>query len=58
MANSYRPVQRDQPFLLPPDMRDWLPADHVVWFVLETVEAFDSGAFHARGGWVGPGGWL
>jgi transposase len=48
VAKSYRPVQRDQPFLLPPDMRDWLPADHVVWFVLETVEALDSSAFHAR----------
>jgi transposase len=29
-------------------MRDWLPADHVVWFLLETVEALDTGAFHAR----------
>jgi transposase len=48
VAKSYRPVQRDQPFLLPPDMRDWLPADHVVWFVLETVGALDTGAFHAR----------
>jgi transposase len=48
VAKSYRPVQRDQPFLLPPDMRDWLSADHVVWFVLETVEALDTGAFHAR----------
>lgn len=47
VAKSYRPVQRDQPFLLPPDMRDWLPADHVVWFVLETVEALDTSAFHA-----------
>jgi hypothetical protein len=25
MAKGYRPVQRDQPFLLPPDMREWLP---------------------------------
>ena len=48
MAKSYRVVQRDQPFLLPPDMRDWLPADHVVWFLLETVEALDTSAFHAR----------
>jgi transposase len=48
VAKSYRVVQRDQPFLLPPDMRDWLPADHVVWFLLETVEALDTSAFHAR----------
>jgi len=48
MARSYRAVQRDQPFLLPPDVRDWLPADQVVWFLLETVEALDASAFHAR----------
>src|SRR5690348_12901306 len=28
MAKGYRPVARDQAFLLPPDMREWLPADH------------------------------
>ena len=48
MAHSYRPVVRDQPFLLPPDMREWLPADHLVWFVLEIVDRFDRSAFHAR----------
>src|SRR5215813_3133992 len=48
MARSYRPVVRDQPFLLPPDMRDWLPADHLVWFVLEIVGRLDRSAFHAR----------
>ena len=25
MAKRYRPVNRDQPFLFPPSMRDWLP---------------------------------
>ena len=28
--------------LLPVDMREWLPPDHLVWFVLETVEALDT----------------
>jgi transposase len=55
VAKSYRPVQRDQPFLLPPDMREWLPADHLVWFLVETVDALDTNAFHAgrRVGGVG-----
>lgn len=59
MAKSYRPVQRDQPFLLPPDMREWLPADHVVWFLLETVEALDTSGFHRcrRLGGVGAAGY-
>ena len=31
MANSYRPVDRDQAFLLPPKMADWLPEGHLAW---------------------------
>jgi transposase len=48
MAKAYRPVNRDQPFLLPPDMREWLAPDHLVWFLLETVQALDLRVFHAR----------
>jgi transposase len=53
VAKGYRELRRDQPFLLPPDVREWLPADHLAWFVLETVDALDTRAFHAgrrRGG--------
>jgi transposase len=42
VAKSYRPVLRDQPMLLPIDLREWLPPDHLVWFVLETVEVLDT----------------
>ena len=48
MAKGYRPVVRDQPFLFPPDMRDWLPAGHAVWLVIEAVRRLDTRAFHAR----------
>jgi transposase len=49
MAKGYRPVDRDQPFLFPPDMREWLPADHPVWLVITVVEDhLDTSAFHAR----------
>jgi transposase len=48
MAKGYRPVLRDQPFLMPVDMREWLPADHLVWFVLDVVEQLDTSAFHRR----------
>jgi transposase len=48
MAKKYRPVDRDQPFLFPPDMREWLPADHPVWLVITVVEDhLDTSAFHA-----------
>src|SRR3954466_5994907 len=39
--------------LLPVDLREWLPSDHVVWFVLETVEELDVSALdrsRRRGG--------
>jgi transposase len=47
MARGYRPVQRDQPFLLPPDMREWLPEDHAVWLVIGAVDRLDTSAVHA-----------
>ena len=53
MAKAYRPVLRDQVFLLPPDMREWLTADHLVWFLLDTIEVLDTGDFERcrrRGG--------
>jgi transposase len=48
VAKGYRPVIRDQGFLLPPDMRDWLPEGHPVWVVIEAVRLLDTSAFHAR----------
>jgi hypothetical protein len=44
---GYRPVDRDQGFLLPPNLRDWLPAGHWVWFVLDVVDQLDLSALDA-----------
>src|ERR1700731_142106 len=60
MAKGYRPVDRDQPFLFPPDMREWLPPDHPVWLVIRAVdEHMDTSAFHAgrRTGGAGAAGY-
>ena len=48
MAKGFRPVDRDQPFLLPPDMREWLPGGHLVWFVIDAVAALDLSRFMVR----------
>jgi len=40
-------ADRGQVFLLPPDMRDWLPADHLVWFVIDVVDQLDLSRFRA-----------
>jgi hypothetical protein len=37
---------RDQSFLLPPDLRDWLPDGHLALFVLDAVAGMDLGGFH------------
>jgi transposase len=60
MAKRYRPVSRDQAFLLPPGMREWLPADHPVWLVITVVEEhLDTSAFHAgrKAGGAGAAGY-
>jgi transposase len=45
MAYNFRTCDHDQAFLLPPDVRDWLPADHLAWFVLDVVDQLDLGPF-------------
>ena len=45
MAYNFRACDRDQAFLLPPDVRDWLPGDHLAWFVLDVVDQLDLGPF-------------
>jgi hypothetical protein len=32
---------------MPPDVRDWLPDNHLVWFVLAAVEEMDLWPFYA-----------
>jgi transposase len=59
MAKGYRAVDRDQVFLLPPDMREWLPEGHPVFVVIEALERMDTSAFHAgrRTGGAGAAGY-
>ena len=41
MGYNFIPVDRDQLYLLPPSIKDWLPEDHVAFFVLDVVEEID-----------------
>jgi len=38
MSKSYRPYLPDQEFLLPPSLRDWLPENHLVYFVSDVID--------------------
>ena len=48
MAHRYLPVDRDQPAFLPLNMYDWVPKDHVVWLVIDTVELLGTPELTAR----------
>ena len=45
---GFVPFSRDQAFLLPPDAKDWLPADDVAHFVVAAVDRVPLGAFAVR----------
>jgi transposase len=55
VAKGYRLVARDQQFLMPESMRDWLPASDPVWLVIGAVAGLDTSAVHALRRVGGPG---
>ena len=54
MAYNFIPCDREQSFLMPPSLKDWLGEEHLAWFVLDAVSQMDLSAFNAkyrRDGW-------
>jgi transposase len=47
MAQNFIEGRREQGFLLPPGVREWLPADHLAWFAIAAVAELDLAAFYA-----------
>src|SRR5437868_4314252 len=47
MPQNFIESGREQGFLLPPDVREWLAADHLAWFVIDAVAQMDLSAFYA-----------
>ena len=47
MPQNFLACDRDQPFLLPPDVREWLPEDHLAWFVIDAVGVMSLERFYA-----------
>ncbi len=48
MAARFVNLDRQTPMFLPCDLRDWLPAEHVVHFVLDAVEQIPTAHFHVN----------
>jgi transposase len=46
MAQNFLSCDRDQDFLMPPSVREWLPAGHLAWYVLDVVEQLDLDAVY------------
>jgi len=46
MGQRFIRADRDQALLLAPDLRDWLPAGHLAWFVIDAVDQLDMQAFY------------
>ena len=48
MPTTYRAYDPDQLLLLPASLKEWLPEQHLAYFVSDAVDALDLKAFHAR----------
>lgn len=47
MPKGYRPYLPDQDLLLPPNLREWVAEEHLVYFVSDVVDQLDLSAIHA-----------
>lgn len=53
MPSHFVNIDRATPMLLPPDIRDWIPKNHIAHFILETLEVIPESAGHIN--WRGSG---
>lgn len=56
MPVNVREADRDQVFLMPPSVADWLPEGHLAWFILDVVKELDLSGFYASYRADGKGG--
>jgi transposase len=48
MAKSCRPYFPEQDFLLPPSLREWLPENHLAYFVSDMIDALELSAIESH----------
>ena len=48
MSKTFRPYEPEQIFLMPASMRDWLPSDHLSYFISDVVAELDLSAIMER----------
>src|SRR3712207_3439291 len=47
MGQRFVACDREQSFLMPPDVREWLPPRHLAWFVIDAVAEMSLDVFYA-----------
>jgi len=47
VPQNFLNCDREQELLLPPCLREWLPEDHLAWFIVDAVAQFDLAGFYA-----------
>ena len=55
MDKKFKPCARDQMYLLPPSLGDWLPEGHLAYFIIDVVERLDLAEIYASYGGDGRG---
>ena len=48
MAYNLIECNREQMYLMPVSLKDWLPEGHLAWFILDAVEAIDLSKFYLK----------
>ena len=55
MDRKFKQCNRDQMYLLPPSLRDWLPGGHLAYFIIDLMDHLDLSEIHASYGGDGRG---
>ena len=56
MSKTYLPYEPDQQLLLPAALQEWLPDDHLAYFISDVVDQLDMSKVTARYEWERRGG--
>ena len=48
MSKTFRPYDPEQQLLLPAALQEWLPPDHLAYFISEVVDQLDLSAITGR----------
>ena len=46
MACNIKTINRDQIYLMPPSLQEWLPEKDMAWFVINVVEQMDLSRYY------------